>query len=138
MTASTSTQPPNRAVTRRFGLMALAFLVTSPVAAVPITYVLMLIGGDYAFGPSGADSGIFLVALNRTFALLYITLMYIGEHILLLLVPLIAASAIFAWIAARPPWSQHRLALAVSVAGLLYPAIWIIAELLGWDAGMFN
>ncbi len=38
----------------------------------------------------------------------------------------------------RPYKFGYYVALAVSLVSVFYPSVWIIAEVLGWDAGVFN
>ena len=127
--------------TSRLWPAAVVFLVSSPLAAIPLVFALMLLGGDYAFGSAGAESGLpgsLVVALKRTLAAVYITVIYIGEHFLTLGLALIAASYGFARLATGVRGFAHRALLAMLLAGVLYPSFWVVAEILDWDAGLFN
>jgi len=117
------------------------FLLTSPVTALPVTFVLMLAVGDEVLPVAEteyADSGLLLLALKRAVAALYIALLLASERLLICGAAMITCSVAFVLLAKRLPGLGRRLVLAMLLSGLLYPAIWVASEFFGWNGHLFN
>lgn len=126
----------------KVGSCTAALLILSPVAALPITFLLMLAVGESSFGaPSDVTAGWlqhFGLALKYSGAMIFITLIYIGEHALFVIPPFIVASIAVVRFVLGTSRKRHGIAVAVLVFGVMYPAVFVIGEIIDWDKSLFN
>ena len=126
----------------RIGSYALALLVLSPIAAVPVTLVLMFILGDSVFQASdGAAATLSLrseLAIRHTGATIFIALLFIAERALIVLPVFIAASVACVNLTLNGERKWRALGVIVLTFGALYPAVLIVGQFFDWDNSLFN
>jgi hypothetical protein len=124
---------------------ALVLVVTSPVAAVPLSVVLSAIltvaelvnagGGTTAI----AQSGVLKFTLGQAYVVLVSSLNILGMKPLLGVPLLLAAAFSGAAFILRTGHQARRVLLAAAAVGSIYPALYVIASLSGWPGtGLFN
>lgn len=117
-------------------------LLVSPLIATPTVFLLMLGCGDLLFGAdANADpgmQGLVILALQRTIAGVYITLIIVADQLLILGTLLVAVSYLCARFVLRPGREGRRLVFVILLYGTYYPFVWILAEVLNWNSVLFN
>jgi len=140
--SSSHAGPTEKPTKWHVGAYTVGLLIASPFAALPLTFLLMLVLGDGVFGPSlEASAGLAergILALKNSVAAIYIALIFIGERAVFVLPVLVPACVACASWLARAKRGWRGAGAVVLLFGIAYPAVLLIGTQVGWDKGLFN